>query len=74
MSYVRLHSEVGNETTTMWLHMKIYNSTSTTLIFVSVLSKDVKQHVKVEEFKLEKQEARKEGEEVKCVTEGGVNQ
>lgn len=74
MSYVRLHSEVGNETTTMWLHMKIYNSTSTTLIFVSVLSKDVKQHVKVEEFKLDKQEARKEGEEVKCVTGGGVNQ
>lgn len=58
----------------MWLHMKIYNSTSTTLIFVSVLSKDVKQHVKVEEFKLDKQEARKEGEEVKCVTGGGVNQ
>lgn len=27
-----------------------------------------------EEFKLDKQEARKEGEEVKCVTEGGVNQ
>lgn len=74
MSYVRLHSEVGNETTTMWLHMKIYNSTSTTLIFVSMLSKDVKQHVKVEEFKLDKQEARKEGEEVKCVTGGGVNQ
>lgn len=74
MSYVRLHSEVGNETTTMWLHMKIYNSTSTTLIFVSMLSKDVKQHVKVEEFKLDKQEAREEGEEVKCVTGGGVNQ
>lgn len=74
MSYVRLHSEVGNETTTMWLHMKIYNATSTTLIFVSMLSKDVKQHVKVEEFKLDKQEARKEGEEVKCVTGGGVNQ
>lgn len=58
----------------MCLHMKIYNSTSTSLIFVSVLSKDVKQHVKVKEFKLDKQEARKEGEEVKCVTEGGVNQ
>lgn len=27
-----------------------------------------------EEFKLEKEEARKEGEEVKCVKEGGVNQ
>lgn len=28
----------------------------------------------MEEFKLEKEEARKEGEEVKCVKEGGVNQ